>query len=66
MEKSNNRKAAEDDIFFSLAFFIGGVILCHINISESDWWGVFGSALMALFGGLWLTIRVYHIKNKIV
>lgn len=57
-------KMAHDDVFFSLVLIGVGLYASHVNWLESDWWGLFGTALLTAFGALWLSVRIYHLTHK--
>ena len=63
-----SRKASEqmahDDLFFSIALIGIGIYASNINWVKSDWWGLFGTALITIFGIFWLYARIYHLTHK--
>ena len=61
---STNEKMATDDLFFSAVLIFIGIYASHINWDESDWLGLFGTALLTIVGVLWLVVRVYHLRHK--
>lgn len=63
-EMSNGEKMANDDIFFSLCLAAMGIYFSIQNFNESDWLGFFGTMILALLGGLWFGLRVYHLTHK--
>lgn len=64
MSRKTYEKAAIDDLFFSLVLMAIGLYATHKNWLESDWWGFLGTALLTLFGGFWLAVRIYHLTHK--
>lgn len=62
--KSIEERMATDDIFFSTVIVFIGIYASIENWQESDWIGLFGTALLFLFGVLWLSIRIFHLTHK--
>jgi hypothetical protein len=61
---NNNEQMAMDDVFFSIIVVAIGIYASVINWIESDWFGLFGTIILALFGCLWLGMRIYHLTHK--
>ena len=64
MSREVSEKMAHNDIFFSLVILGMGIFFSYKNWLESDWLGMAGTLLLALFGGLWFAARVYHLTHK--
>ena len=63
-ERNTSEQAACDDVVFSIALTWFGLYTSIGNLVESDWLGLFGTALLTIIGGLWLAVRVYHFKHN--
>lgn len=62
--RNQHERMTHDDVFFSLVLLGMGLYFSYEAWAAAEWGRFAGTVVMALFGGIWLAIRIYHLTHK--